>query len=28
VVKINDSCMVYSVYETYPSYIPEAPPGT
>lgn len=28
VVKINDSCMVYSVYETYPSYIPEVPPGT
>ena len=28
VVQVNDSCMVYSVYETYPSYIPEAPPET
>ncbi|MDK2890252.1 MAG: hypothetical protein PWR21_884 [Methanoculleus sp.] len=26
VVQVNDSCMVHSVYETYPSYIPEAPP--
>lgn len=23
VVQINDSCMVYTAYETYPSYIPE-----
>lgn len=22
IVQINDSCMVYSAYETYPSYIP------
>lgn len=28
VVQVNDPCMVYSVYETYPSYIPEAPPET
>lgn len=28
IVQINSSCMVYSVYKTYPSYIPEAPPGT
>ncbi|WP_292520313.1 hypothetical protein [Methanoculleus sp.] len=23
VVQVNESCMVYSVYKTYPSYIPE-----
>ncbi|KAF5087227.1 hypothetical protein DSECCO2_51540 [anaerobic digester metagenome] len=26
VVQVNESCMVYSVYKTYPSYIPETPP--
>lgn len=26
VVQVNESCMVYSVYKTYPSYIPRAPP--
>lgn len=28
VVQINDSCMVSSAYETYPSYIPEIVTGT
>ena len=28
VVQVNESCMVYSVYKTYPSYIPETPPET
>jgi len=28
VVQINKSCMVSAAYETYPSYIPEAPPET
>lgn len=28
VVQINDSCKVYSVYETYPSYIPKIVPET
>lgn len=26
VVQVNDSCMVSCAYETYPSYIPRAPP--
>ncbi|PKL62901.1 MAG: hypothetical protein CVV31_03570 [Methanomicrobiales archaeon HGW-Methanomicrobiales-2] len=26
IVQVNDSCMVYAVYETYPSYIPEVLP--
>lgn len=28
VVQVNESCMVYSVYKTYPSYIRETPPET
>ncbi|WP_214084187.1 hypothetical protein [Methanoculleus sp.] len=28
IVQINDSCMVDTAYQTYPSYIPRAPPET